>query len=73
MPTKTDPDIRLAWGEQLRLARLARRESQAATGRATGLSGPTVARAESGDRGSLDIYERLARHLGVTLTLGSES
>jgi transcriptional regulator with XRE-family HTH domain len=72
VPTTTDPDVRKAWGDELRLARLARRQTQVEIGDAVGLAGPTVARAENG-RGSLDIYDRLARHLGVTLTAGEGS
>lgn len=46
-----------------------RRDSQAAAGEATGLSGPSVARAEQG-QGGIDAYDRLARHYGLTLILG---
>jgi transcriptional regulator with XRE-family HTH domain len=65
----TTATIKERWGEQLRLARLGRRQSQAEAGRATELKGPTVSRAEAG-RGSLDVYHRLARHYGITLEAG---
>lgn len=63
--------MRERWGEQLRLARVARQDSQQDAGSAIGIRAPTVSRAEQG-RGSIDIYERLARHYGVTLTLGGD-
>lgn len=63
--------MRCRWGEQLRLARLARQDSQHDAGTAIGIRAPTVSRAEQG-RGSLDIYERLARHYGITLTIGGD-
>jgi transcriptional regulator with XRE-family HTH domain len=72
MSSTTAAIVKERWGEQLRLARLARRQSQAEIGLATGLQGPTVSRAESG-RGSVDVYHRLAAHFNVTLEIGDES
>jgi len=65
--------MRTRWGDELRIARLRRRESQADTGKAIGSTGPTVSRAERGLQGSLDVYHRLASHLGVSLELGDAS
>ena len=71
VPTTTEPEVRERWGQQLLLARTLRGDSQHDAGTAVGIRAPTVSRAEQG-RGSLDIYERLARHYGVTLTIGGE-
>jgi DNA-binding XRE family transcriptional regulator len=64
-------DVRERWGTKLRLARVTARHSQADAGNAVGVAGPTVAKAEQG-QGSVDTYDRLARHYGVTLTLGAD-
>jgi transcriptional regulator with XRE-family HTH domain len=61
--------IKERWGRQLRAARLERELLQAAVGEATGLTGATVSRAESG-RASLDVFHRLAAHYGITLAAG---
>lgn len=72
VPTATEQsEVRERWGEQLRLARVARQDTQHEAGAAVGLHGPTVSRAEQG-RGSIEIYERLARHYSVILTLGGD-
>lgn len=65
--------VRERWGEQLRLARLKLRLSQDEVAEATSLTGATISRAESGSRGSLDVYHRLAAYLGVTLEAGDQS
>ena len=72
MPATT-ATVKERWGEQLRIARLKLRLSQAEAGEATGLTGATVSKAESGRQGSLDVYHRLAAHLGVTLEAGEQS
>jgi transcriptional regulator with XRE-family HTH domain len=61
--------IKERWGQQLRAVRLERELFQAAVGKATGLTGATVSRAESG-HGSIDVYHRLAAHYGITLEAG---
>jgi transcriptional regulator with XRE-family HTH domain len=72
MPSQAGTSIKECWGDQLRLARLKLRESQAEAGEAIGLQGPTVSRAENG-RGSLDVFHRLARRYGVVLEAGNAS
>jgi len=61
--------VRERWGDELRIARLRRRESQAEAAAAVGVAGPTVHKAETG-RASVDIYDRLARYYELTLELG---
>jgi transcriptional regulator with XRE-family HTH domain len=61
--------IRERWARQLREARARRNQTQAEIGLATGLTGATVSRAETG-RGSLDVYHRLAAHYRITLEAG---
>lgn len=63
---------RQRWGEEIRIARVTRRDSQATAGAAIGVAGPTVAKAEQG-LGSVDVFERLACHYGLVLTLGDDS
>ena len=65
----TSTAIRERWGKQLRLARIERGLFQTDVAEATGTTGATVSRAESGRQGSLDVYLRLAAHLGVTLEI----
>jgi len=72
MTSTVTADVREAWGDKLRLARLERRDSQDTTATALGMNRATVAKAEAG-QGSVDTYERLARHYGLTLTIGGEA
>jgi transcriptional regulator with XRE-family HTH domain len=61
--------VKEIWGDQLRIARIKLRLSQAEAGQAVGLQGPTVSRAESG-RGSIDTFHKLAAHYGIVLEAG---
>lgn len=72
MPSTVTQTTRERWGEQLRVARVLTKQSQAAVGRATNLQGPTVSRAERGI-GSLDVFDKLARHYAITLEAGDAS
>jgi transcriptional regulator with XRE-family HTH domain len=64
--------IKERWGRQLRIARAEHQLLQSTVADATGLTGATVSRAESG-RGSLDVYHRLAAHYGIVLEAGDQS
>jgi DNA-binding XRE family transcriptional regulator len=72
MSPTTAATVRERWGEQLRIARATRRQSQAEAGEAVGLQGQTVGRAEAG-RGSLDVFHRLAAHYGIVLEAGEQA
>lgn len=69
-------DLELAarqrWGGKIRIARISRRDTQATAGAAISVAGPTVAKAERG-LGSVEVFDRLARHYGLLLTLGEDT
>lgn len=61
-------NARQSWGQQLRSERLNRNLTQTELADKLGIPQDAISRAETG-RGGIDLYERLADELGVTLVI----